>query len=173
MLTHCFPFRSEKNLFHKPMDPEVENRSRASRLVSQINRTLINGLIADSPHLSEADTDIDPRHEAFWFVGGIEPPVRIRKMRQNSWQKDFADDPVDRNFQYIGKPLLTLRHEYPLESPMQFEQFSPDDISKVPEYRMDPTTAGYSYENRPAVTIPGYLFDRLAIREFEVKNFLF
>lgn len=159
-LTHnFFPFRNEKPLFNKPIDREVESRNRASRLVSQINRTLINGLAADSPHLSEAETDTDPRHDAFWFVGGIEPPERIRKIRQNSWQKDFANDPVDRNFRYVGKPLLTLRHEHPLESPMEFEHFSSDDVSKVPEYRMDPITAGYSYEHHPATTIPGHLMD--------------
>lgn len=124
-------------------------------MVSQINRTLINSLLADSPHLSEADTDVDPRHEAFWFVGGIAPPERIRKIRKNSWQEEYADDPVNRNFQYIGKPLLTLRHEHPLESPMEFENFTSDDKSKVPEYRLDPVTAGYSYDNRAATTIPG------------------
>lgn len=92
----------------------------------------------------------------FWFVGGIAPPEKIYKMRKNSsWQKEYADDPVDRNFQYIGKPLLTLRHEYPLESPMQFEQFSSDDVLKVPEYRLDASSLGYHYDYRPAITIPG------------------
>lgn len=156
--SNFFVYRIEKKLFEKSNDPEIENRIRTSRIVTQINRTLINSLTADYQHLSEAETDIDPRHEAFWFVGGIEPPERIRKMRKNGWQKDFADDPVNRNFHYTGKPLLTLRHEYPLESPMEFKQFSSDDVSKVPEYRMEPTTAGYSYEHRPAITIPGNLF---------------
>jgi small subunit ribosomal protein S30 len=142
-------------LFQPSVDPEVESRSQTARLVSQINRTLINSLIADCPHLAETDTDIDPRHEAFWFFGGIEPPERIRKMRKNSWQKDYADDPVDRNIQYTGKPLLTLRHSHPLESPLEFEQFSTDDLSKVPEFKLDPTTVGYSCDYRPATTIPG------------------
>lgn len=116
----------------------------------------MNSLIDDFPHLSEVDTDIDPRHEAFWFFGGTDPPERIRKIRANgSWQKVYADDPVDRNIQYTGKPLLTLRHEHPLESPMEFEQFSPDDISKVPEYKLDVSTLGYRYDHRHAATVPG------------------
>lgn len=65
MLTTYFPSRKEKKLFSELIDPETENRNRTSRIVSQINRTLINSLLADSPHLSEADTDIDPRHEAY------------------------------------------------------------------------------------------------------------
>ncbi len=105
--------------------------------------------------MSEADTDIDPRHEAFWFLGGIEPPGRILKIRKNDWQKEYANDPVDRNFQYVGKPLLTLRHEHPLESQLEFEHFSAEDVAKVPDYRMDPTTAGYVHDYRSAVTVPG------------------
>lgn len=140
-------------------------------MVSQINRTLINSLLADCPHLSEADTDIDPRHEAFWFVGGIEPPERIRKIKKNSgWQKDYANDPIDRNFQYIGKPLLTLRHEFPLESPLQFDQFSADDILKVPEYRLDASTMGYTHENRTATTIPGNALTLKAVFRSVVKG---
>lgn len=160
--------RTDKKLFDKPIDPEIESRNRTSRLVSQINRTLINSLAADCPHLSEADADIDPRHEAFWFVGGIEPPERIRKMRQNGWQKDHADDPVNRNFQYTGKPLLTLRHEHPLD---EFKQFSSDDVSKVPEYRLEPTTAGYTYEHGPATTIPGK-FNSLEREALTLKGLL-
>lgn len=148
--------RSEKKLLEKPADPEVEKRMRTSRMVHQINRTLINSLAADFPHLSETETDIDPRHEAFWFVGGIEPPERIRKMRQNSWQKEYANDPVNRNFQYTGQPLLTVRHEHPLESLMDFERFSPEDVAQVPQYQMDPATAGYPHDHCHAATIPGW-----------------
>lgn len=133
----------------------TENRNRTSRVVRQINRALLNSIAVDHSHLLEADADIEPRHEAFWFVGGIDPPERIRKLRQRSWDKASAKDPVDRNFHYIGRPLLTLRHEHPLESLMQFENFSAEDISNVPEYRYDPAAAGYHTKHRHAATIPG------------------
>lgn len=124
-------------------------------MVHQINRTLVNSLTADYPHLLETEADVDPRHEAFWFVGGIELPERIRKMRKHDWNKEARNTPVDRNFQYVGKPLLTLRHEHPLESLMEFDNFSAEDVSKVPEYRMDPNTVGYYTDHKQAVTIPG------------------
>lgn len=106
----------------------------------------------------EAETDIDPRHEAFWFFGGNPPPERIRNIRRKDWQRQYADDPVNRSYYYTGKPLLTLRHEHPLESPMEFEHFTAEDVSKVPEYTLDPFTAGYSNEHNPAITVPGNLF---------------
>ncbi|KAJ6636283.1 28S ribosomal protein S30, mitochondrial [Pseudolycoriella hygida] len=147
--------KCKKKFKSKRIAPEQENRSRTSRVVSRINDTLSTTLMADAPHLSEAVEEADTRHEAFWFVGGIDPPERIRKMRENTWQKEYANDPVDRNFQYSGSPLLTLRHELPLESPLQFENFSKDDLKKVPEFTYDPATIGYFYKHRPATTIPG------------------
>lgn len=65
------------------------------------------------------------------------------------------NEPVNRNYQYIGRPLLTLRHSYPLESPMKFQNFSSDEISNVPEYRLTADSIGYAHEHRPATTIPG------------------
>ncbi|XP_037039129.1 28S ribosomal protein S30, mitochondrial [Bradysia coprophila] len=151
-----YTVKHEKKSFQKPLDPETENRNRTLRVVRQIHRTLMNSLAADCPHLLEVDSDTDPRHEAFWFVGGIDPPKRIRNLRLNSWDKANADDPVNRSFQYVGKPLLTLRHEYPLESLMEFDNFSAEDISKVPEYRLDPATVGYATKHKHATTIPGF-----------------
>ena len=75
--------RTSKKQFSKDVEPDIHRRMLSSRFVTQINRTLINGLIADCPHLSEVEMDVDPRHEAFWFVGGIVPPVRVKGMRQN------------------------------------------------------------------------------------------
>lgn len=64
---------------------------------------LLNALSPSVKHLNEAEVDIEPRHEAFWFVGGIEPTTFVQKMRKgNSWTKEYTKEPVDRPFQYEG-----------------------------------------------------------------------
>lgn len=89
------------------------------------------------------------------MVGGIEPPERIVKIRKGTWHKNFANDPVDRQFQYVGTPFLTLRHKLPLQ---QFEDFqqSPNQLSNVPKFQYDPRTIGYSHDYRHGATIPGF-----------------
>lgn len=78
-------------------------RAKTSGLVKQLNRVLINALGPDHRHLYELDADVDPRHEAFWFVGGINPPAKVKKGRENvKWLKPSANDPVDRAFQYVS-----------------------------------------------------------------------
>lgn len=137
---------------------ESRQREKDARIVSQINRVIINALAADIQHLDEVEVDIDPRQEAFWFVGGIEPPeLTKRKRKGTAWQKDMADEPINRQFQYIGKPLLTLRHIDPLE-PLQdgdFAETSPTDLEKVPRFSYDPRTIGYAHDYRHGTTIPG------------------
>lgn len=54
----------------KDMDPRKVQRIKASAIVKHLNRVLTRILGADNSHLYESDVDIDPRIEAFWFVGG-------------------------------------------------------------------------------------------------------
>lgn len=85
------------------MNKQQKQRIATSGLVKQINRVLLNNLGADNAHLFELDVDVDARHEAFWFVGGIPPTAAVKKMREGiDWYKEFADEPIDRPFQYIG-----------------------------------------------------------------------
>lgn len=133
------------------------SRAHSSRIVAQINRTITNALVADVPHLGDTEADIDPRHEAFWFVGGISPPAVTRKMRSGSlWQKDIADEPVNRQFQYRGRPLLTLRHAQPLRPVQENAAFAADDVQQVPRFKYDPRTVGYAHEYRHGTTVPGF-----------------
>lgn len=123
---------------------------------------LTNALSADVPHLRHIEPDTDARHEAFWFVGGIQPPARIRSIRKGvPWLKDTADRPVNRYFQYVGRPLLTLRHAHPLRPLDENAAFSADDdelpeVPQVPRFTHDPAAIGYAHANRHAVTVPGF-----------------
>lgn len=80
-----------------------------------------------APHLIESEVDIEPRHEAFWMVGGIsqiyfiflifylsvsiqnsvgiEPPKdkKIWIERKVKLTEEELNESVDRPFQYVGK----------------------------------------------------------------------
>lgn len=150
------------------------NRAKTSGIVKQLNRTLINALAADNRHLHELDSDIDPRHEAFWFVGGIDPTkqvVRWREMRQSP----LAKLPVDRPFQYVsfilglrlninhkvtfqvGKPFLALRHQLPL-APFEDIDFSAvtSPNERIPSVTVDSRTLGFATAHRHGTSIPGF-----------------
>lgn len=126
--------------------------------MKQLNRAIVNALGADHRHLYEMDVDIDPRHEAFWFVGGIDPPKRIRDIRLGvKHLVEYADRPVDRSFQYLGTPYLALRHQHPLEP---FEDFDFSSRSthneSIPLITYDPRTLGFLSEHRHGTTVPGF-----------------
>ncbi|XP_055637779.1 28S ribosomal protein S30, mitochondrial [Toxorhynchites rutilus septentrionalis] len=129
-------------------------------LLSGLNRILVNRISEQYGYLNEVELDFDPRHEAFWFLGGIPPPSLVKKIREGvEWQKTFADDPYDRKIQYVGKPYLAVRHRNPLDP------ISPDNLDtldlkadqvEIPAFKYDPITLGYRTEQRHATTIPGF-----------------
>ena len=43
---------------------------RTAEICKDINRIIIKSLYSVAPHLVESEVDIEPRHEAFWMVGG-------------------------------------------------------------------------------------------------------
>lgn len=133
-------------------------RAKTSGVVKQLNRILVNALAADNRHLYELDSDVDPRHEAFWMVGGIDPAENIRKTRKGiEWLKEHADEPIDRPFQYIGSPFLALRHQHPL-APFEDVNFKSTNSAneKVPSVKIDPRSFGFTTDHRHGTTIPGF-----------------
>lgn len=96
-------FRQEFDLKSSEIGEKDKQRILTSGIVKQLNRILINSLGSDNFHLHELDLDVDARHEAFWFTGGITPPISVQKGRAGmEFYKQFEKDPVDRPFQYIG-----------------------------------------------------------------------
>lgn len=164
-------FRAPSHKRKEQVNLEDNLRQKNASIVNQINRALITSLVADIDHLAEVELDLDPRHEAFWFVGGIEPPVNVVKLRKPSpWQKHRINEPVNRQFQYVGKPLLTLRHKLPLESlEDQFCSSTAEDIQSVPTFTYDPRTLGYSHSYRHGTTIPGKENNKIMIYIFFIS----
>lgn len=168
-----FFFRKSFQLKSANIDSKEKERVLTSGLVKQINRILVNALGPDNFHLFELDVDVDPRHEAFWFVGGIDPPLSVKKMRKGiDWYKKYENCPVDRPFQYIGNPYLALRHQFPLEAiqdvNLENQNYVEDKI-EIPSYKFDPQTIGYVRDYRHGTTIPGFWPGN--VREFGLLSF--
>jgi hypothetical protein len=99
--------------------------------------------------------ETDPRIESFWSVGGMDPPVSLRKKKEQvPWLKEEADEPVDRWFQYLGSPVFQLRHELPLPSVVQIHESESPDFD-VPFFSYDPKVVGFHDECRLGTNIPG------------------
>lgn len=151
-----FCFRQRKSELPDDTPPAELNRLLGSEIVTQINRLLLMALRDDCAHLSETEVDLDPRHEAFWFVGGVDPPESVKRMRDGvEWQKEFVNDPVDRAVQYIGRPYLAVRHRTPLRPIRPMQEEGRETLEKVPLYKYDARTVGFATTHRHGTTIPG------------------
>ncbi|XP_013108083.2 large ribosomal subunit protein mL65 [Stomoxys calcitrans] len=139
-------------------DPAERERLFSQIIVEQINRALINNLSTEFSHLHEMEIDYSARHEAFWAVGGIEPPKNVVKSKEGQeWQKDLAKEPIDRFMQYKGSPMLVLRHRLQLQPwKNESEYINLELAKKVPRFEFDPRTLGFSTEHQHGTNIPGY-----------------
>lgn len=130
---------------------EKEKRNiLSSAVVNQIHRIVMSSLASRCEHLSQVDTDSDPVHEAFWFVGGIEPLTIVQNIRDGvEWQKKHKMDPVDRPFQYVGEcysitfpsESLYLTLIYSRKSPPRFATLETSSARRTCPPRQ---TRGYS-----------------------------
>ncbi|XP_017050940.1 39S ribosomal protein S30, mitochondrial [Drosophila ficusphila] len=141
----------------KPSAVESE-RILTQIIVEQLNRALLQVLSEENKHLNEVEVDYNSRHEAFWAVGGVDPPKNVQKSKKGrEWQKDQANDSVDRLVQYTGSPYLSLRHRKqltPWKTPAESESI---ELSKqLPIFKHDPRTLGYTTKHQHATNVPGY-----------------
>ena len=122
----------------------------------QINRILLTSLSSTVPHLMEAEVDFEPRVEAFWFAGGIDPPHILKQSKEaREFTKEYANDPVDMPVQYVGSPILQLRHRVPLKEIIPKHESENPELS-IPVYKFDPRVLGYKFEYKHATSIPGF-----------------
>lgn len=99
--------------------------------------------------------DLEPRHEAFWLIGGINPPDNSRKSREKfDWIKHLADKPINRAAQYLGMPALALRSQLPLEPILPYSEAT-NSTYDVPLYTFDPRVIGFNNFHRHGTNIPG------------------
>ncbi|XP_067642227.1 large ribosomal subunit protein mL65 [Eurosta solidaginis] len=158
VLEMSYDYFNYKYIRKSTLEPQEREKFFAQMIVEQINRTLVNVLSPDFVHLQESDVETTPRHEAFWVVGGINPPKNVVRSKEGrKWQKGMANDPYDRYMQYTGRPYLTIRHRNQL-SPWKTEEESTNaDLAKtIPRCTYDPRTLGYACNHQHLTSIPGF-----------------
>ncbi|KAF7392931.1 hypothetical protein HZH66_008764 [Vespula vulgaris] len=156
----AFEYSSRKRK-HELKEIQVESKAAmenivASAIVYQINRTLLSNLVTIRPHLLEVQTDFEPRVEAFWFVGGIDPPgLKIKARKKIHWMREYAYDPVDIPIQYYGKSILQSRHNLPLKEIMSLSECEDSSLT-IPQFKFDPRVLGYVLDRKHVTNIPGF-----------------
>ncbi|XP_017891276.1 39S ribosomal protein S30, mitochondrial [Ceratina calcarata] len=125
-------------------------------LINQINRIMLAATSPIMPHLLEAQVDFDPRVEAFWFAGGVEPSAMVRKAKAGSkYAKNRADELLDQPVHYFGTPLLQLRHQLPLREIVPLTECTNPEFT-IPEFKFYPAVIGYTFAYKHATSIPGF-----------------
>lgn len=90
--------------YNKQLTTREKDRLKSLSICTDINRILVNALSTKVSHLNEAEVDVEPRHDAFWFVGGIYPKESLRKKRkEKNLSEEEINAPVDRAFLYQGE----------------------------------------------------------------------
>ncbi|KAM8719301.1 hypothetical protein ACLKA7_011934 [Drosophila subpalustris] len=151
-------YKHRLTLLETPPDAMTHERQLTQIILEQINRAALQVLSADYAHLQDIEVDYNPRHEAFWAVGGVDPPKNVVKSKEGrKWQKDDAYDSVDRMVQYTGEPYLALRHHHQLPTWKTIEESENLTLAQqLPRYKHDARTLGYSTKHQHAVNVPGY-----------------
>lgn len=125
-------------------------------VIQNINRTMLIHLSSKYPHLLQAGVDFEPRLEASWFAGGIDPPNFMRKFRKSvKFLKNSADDPVNLPFQYSGHPVIHLRHKHLLKEVISASECENPALD-VPIFKFPPQVLTYEFGRRHLTNIPGF-----------------
>ncbi|CAF4825944.1 unnamed protein product [Pieris macdunnoughi] len=128
----------------------------AKNIVRQINRIITNNAADKVPHILPSQIDYDPRHEAFWFMGGSNVPDNVVNWRkQYAPLKDRLYEPIDRPVQYKGTPFLTVRNHLPLKPFVPYSEATNPEF-KVEKFSYLPESVGYTVEFRHGTNIPGF-----------------
>ncbi|XP_033150249.1 28S ribosomal protein S30, mitochondrial [Drosophila busckii] len=151
-------YKQQLTLLHNPLDSVTQERQLTQIILEQIHRVVLQTLSADYAHLNELEVDYNPRHEAFWAVGGVDPPKNVVKSKEGrEWQKEEANNTYDRLVQFTGEPYLALRHRQQLpswKSPEESENLAL--ALQLPRFRHDARSLGYSIKHQHAINVPGY-----------------
>lgn len=146
-----------------PLDEDIKALNRkinmediiSKALVHRINRTMLIHLAPENLHLLQTEVDFEPRLEASWFMGSA-PTDSLRKFRESiEYLKEHVDDPIDLPVQYIGQPVMHLRHKHPLREIIPLSDCENPALD-VPTFKISPSALTYSLERKHLTNIPGF-----------------
>lgn len=152
---------SREKVFHDLSDVD-RDKEITKIIVEELNRVILNSLSKDECHLRSVQIDFTPRIEASWKVDSLVETV-VKKQNKDGipleeLPEEYLDRPSDKFIQYIGHPILQIRHTNPLPALMERKEADLLGYS-VPVYEYDPhITLGYNMERRHVTNIPGTLF---------------
>ncbi|XP_032514826.2 large ribosomal subunit protein mL65 [Danaus plexippus] len=156
-------------------EEEQRENAQTRNIVKQINRIITNNLSDKVSHILSSQVDYDPRHEAFWFVGGVDlPPKLISSRRKRGWSVEDAQQPLNRPVQYLGIPLLTLRNHLPLKPVIPYSECENPEF-KVAKFSTIPKSVGYVTDYRHGTNIPGFWpgdFDEFGLISYHGRGHL-
>ncbi|XP_011867652.1 PREDICTED: 28S ribosomal protein S30, mitochondrial [Vollenhovia emeryi] len=148
-----FPLDEHIKAFDRKINME-EIISKA--LVHRINRTMLIHLAPENQHLLHTEVDYEPRLEASWFMGGIDPPEYRRRFRKSrDFLKEHVDEPIDLPVYYTGQPVMHLRYRHPLREIIPLSDCENPDLD-VPTFKMDPEVLTYTLDRKHLTNIPGF-----------------
>ncbi|XP_076067555.1 mitochondrial ribosomal protein S30 [Oratosquilla oratoria] len=146
---NTFHWRNTRGMF-------ANKRQLDLNFLQGLQRIMISSLSPQISHLRTASVDVQPRIEAFWFLGGIQPDLQLKKIRKNcDFLKDKENDPIDRPIQCMAHPTISIRSNLGLPEVVSMENSLATD-GEVPVEQMDPRAYGFYYKHSPAVTLPGF-----------------
>lgn len=127
-------------------------------VIYELNKSILNNLTSDEWHLKNIQIDYAPRIEGFWQNKSIIETF-VKKQNKDGIPVDkvpeeYEDRPSDKYFQYIGKPILQLRHNEPLPKIIDLKEAHIYEYS-VPQYKYDPHNLGFEIRRRHGTNIPG------------------
>ena len=138
----------------KQNNEQISSTEFLPNFILLLNKFLQYTLSDSAQHLRKSQTDIDPRVEAFWFLGGIE------------WSKEEKDDKNYKDlaeaFEYNTKPMQSYASPKPrlrindILPPVLDMSESEQYSSRIPICHYDPATAEFEFEHQTARLIPGF-----------------
>lgn len=148
-------FRRGKEL----QNPEFEEKKKTKYIANELHRIILTSISSNENHLHSAQQDFEPRLEASWKINSL-VETAVKKQNKDGIPLDelpeeYLDRPSDKFIQYIGHPILQLRHSNPLPSIVDLKEANIFNYS-VPIYEYDPhLVLGYDLERRHVTNIPG------------------
>ncbi|KAK6643747.1 hypothetical protein RUM43_000010 [Polyplax serrata] len=129
-------------------------------IVSELNRVIMNSLKTHGYDTMSFQVDYSPRIEASWKLNSLNETVVEKNYPEgiplHELPEEYLERPSDKYIQYIGHPILQLRHAHPLPSLLDKRSANIFNFS-VPAFDYDPHVAlGYNMERRHITNIPGF-----------------
>ncbi|KAJ1531954.1 hypothetical protein ONE63_000592 [Megalurothrips usitatus] len=151
----------------KPKSEEEVKEIYTRSFIQHLNKVLLTTVVSSAKHLNLTTVVPDPRLDAFWFLGGINPSAEKRKerkartkmtnrnVRASFLDPSLVDGPVNETIQFYGKPILQLQTRDPLPSAENLLE-NDERSQRVPHVPYEPHVMYLEKEYCRATTVPGF-----------------